>query len=156
MNAMPSFAGTFRIALGIGCDRGTPQATIASAVAGALAAAGLSDARIVAVASITLKADEAGLLSCAAAHGWPLHFYPPAELDCVQVPHPSAIVRRHTGSGSVSAAAALRAAGAVSDSGTELSALLLEKHTLRGADGRNVTVSIARCVDHSTPSPDHS
>jgi len=46
-------------------------------------------------------------------------------------------VRKHTGTPSVSEAAALLAAGAGAQ-------LLLEKHRLRGPDGRNATVSIAR------------
>ena len=54
------------------------------------------------------------------------------------MPHPSETVRRHTGTPSVSEAAALLAANA------EPSLLLIEKHKLRGPDGRNVTVSIAR------------
>ena len=54
------------------------------------------------------------------------------------VPNPSETVRKHTGTPSVSEAAALLAAG------TDLSHLLIEKHRLRGPDGRNATVSIAR------------
>jgi len=55
----------------------------------------------------------------------------------VPVPNPSETVRKHTGTPSVSEAAALLAAGAGAQ-------LLLEKHRLRGPDGRNATVSIAR------------
>jgi cobalt-precorrin 5A hydrolase len=49
------------VALGLGCDRGTPAATIAQAIAEALATCGASLADVVAVASIDLKADEPGL-----------------------------------------------------------------------------------------------
>jgi cobalamin biosynthesis protein CbiG len=56
------------------------------------------------------------------------------------VPHPSETVRRHTGTPSVSEAAALLAAGTDS----RPPQLLIEKHRLRGPDGRNATVSIAR------------
>jgi len=126
------------VALGLGCDRGTPAATIARAVDAALAQAGASFDDVRAVASIDLKADEAGLLELAARHGWTIAFHPAAALAAVAVPNPSETVRRYTGTPSVSEAAALLAAGA------DLSALLVEKHKLRGADGRNATVSVAR------------
>ena len=127
-----------KIALGLGCDRGTPAATIRQAIDEALARAGATLADVEAVASIDLKADEAGLLEVARACGWTLRFYAAAELAQVMVPNPSETVRKHTGTPSVSEAAALLGAG------TDLSHLLLEKHRLRGPDGRNATVSIAR------------
>jgi cobalt-precorrin 5A hydrolase len=58
----------------------------------------------------------------------------------MRVPNPSETVRRHTGTPSVSEAAALLAAGA--DAGD----LLLEKHKIEDADGKHATVSIARIV----------
>lgn len=129
-----------RCALGIGCDRGTPVDTLARAVAEALAQAGCGD--VAAVASITLKADEPGLLALAAQRGWALRFYAPEQLAAVPVPNPSETVRKYTGTPSVSEAAALLAAGAA---GPE--ALLVEKHKHRGTDGRSATVSVARCSD---------
>jgi cobalt-precorrin 5A hydrolase len=74
----------------------------------------------------------------AGQHGWRIRFHPAAELAAVEVPNPSEIVRRHTGTPSVSEAAALLAAGAGP------SHLIVEKYKLRGPDGRNATVSIAR------------
>lgn len=127
-----------KIALGLGCDRGTPAATIAQAIGEALAAAGATHADVAAAASIDLKADEAGFAEIAAANGWTMRFFAAAELARVAVPNPSATVRRVTGTPSVSAAAALLAANA------DASDLLIEKHKLRGADGRNASVSIAR------------
>lgn len=58
-----------KLALGLGCDRGTPAATIAHAIDQALARVGASRADVVAAASINLKADEAGLLEVAAGAG---------------------------------------------------------------------------------------
>lgn len=127
------------VALGIGCDRGTPEATIAQAVDEALVLAGARLAQVAAVASITLKADEPGLLALAGRRGWTIRFHAPAALAAVPVPNPSETVRRYTGTPSVSEAAALLAAGAI-----DASALLVEKHKHRGADGRNATVSVAR------------
>ena len=47
-------------------------------------------------------------------------------------------IRSYYGTPSVAEAAALLAAGATAE------ALLIEKHRLRGPDGRNATISIAR------------
>ena len=137
-------AAPLRIAVGLGCDRGTPLATLQQALGEALALAGACMADVAAAASIDLKADEPGLLALAALHGWPMTFYTPAQLAAVPVPNPSETVRRHTGSPSVSEAAALLAA---SPEGQVLpgTALLVEKHKFKGADGRNATVSLARC-----------
>lgn len=127
-----------KLALGIGCDRGTPVTTIAQAVGEALASCGAAIADVEAVASIDLKADEAGLLEFARQRGWTIRFYAAAELAIVDVANPSETVLRHTGTPSVSEAAALLV-GAV-----DKTQLITEKHRLRGPDGRNATVSIAR------------
>ena len=99
-------AAPLRIAVGLGCDRGTPLATLQQALGEALALAGACMADVAAAASIDLKADEPGLLALAALHGWPMTFYTPAQLAAVPVPNPSETVRRHTGSPSVSEAPA--------------------------------------------------
>ncbi|WP_371325328.1 cobalamin biosynthesis protein [Dechloromonas sp. ZY10] len=126
------------LALGLGCDRNTPAATIQQVIDEALAQAGATLAEVRAVASIDLKADEVGLAEVAAANGWTIRFYPAAELATVDVPNPSETVRKYTGTPSVSEAAAILVAGA------DQSQLLIEKHKLRGPDGRNATVSIVR------------
>lgn len=126
------------IALGLGCDRGTPASTLQQAIAEALALANAVLADVQAVASIDLKADEPGLAEAAQANGWTVRFYPAAELAAVAVPNPSETVRKYTGTPSVSEAAAIRVAG------TDQTHLIIEKHKLRGPDGRNATVSIVR------------
>ena len=138
-----------RLALGLGCDRGTPEATLRQAVDQALAQAGAAWADVAAVASITLKADEAGLLALCYAEGWTPVFHAPDVLARVAVPNPSETVRRHTGTPSVSEAAALLAAGRAD----EMRALVVEKHRLRGPDGRHATVSVAR-MRSPAPSPE--
>jgi cobalamin biosynthesis protein CbiG len=135
------------VALGLGCDRGTPLATLARAVDEALRLAGVEHGAVAAVASITLKADEPALLALAAERGWRLRFYAPAELAAVPVPNPSETVRRYTGTPSVSEAAALLAAGA-----THPGALRLEKHKCRGSDGKHATVSVA-LITQDDPGP---
>lgn len=119
MTSLPRLA----LALGIGCDRDTPAATIALAVDQALAACGAAIADVAAVASIDLKADEAGLLEFARQHGWTICFYAAAELAAVAVPNPSETVLRHTGTPSVSEAQ--RHAGAV-----DKTQLIIEKTPL--------------------------
>ena len=126
------------IALGLGCDRNTPLTTIAQAIDEALALCHATMSDIQAVASIDLKADEPALQQLAQQHGWTIHFYSAQELAKVDVPNPSETVRKHTGTPSVSEAAALLAAN------TGKQNLIIEKHRLRGPDGRNATVSIAR------------
>lgn len=137
---MSTTPGSAKLSLGLGCDRGTPLDTMERAVAEGLALAQARIGDVAAVASITLKADEPGLLALAAQHGWRVTFYRPEQLAAVPVPHPSETVRKYTGTPSVSEAAALLAAGA------DATALLVEKHKCRGADGRSATVSIARCA----------
>jgi len=126
--------------VGLGCDRGVALATVREAVQAALALAGAQPGQVVMAASITIKQDEAALLALALEYGWPLVFYPPEKLARVAVPNPSETVRKYTGTPSVSEAAALLAAGPT----TSMTALVVEKHKHRGADGRNATVSIAR------------
>ena len=127
-----------RVALGIGCDRGTPADTIMRAVEAALKQAGATASDVAAVASIDLKADEPGMAEFAATHNWHIVFYPAAELAQIAVPNPSETVRKYTGTPSVSEAAALLAAK------VDMRELLVEKFKLRGSDGRNATISIAR------------
>ena len=125
------------LAVGLGCDRGTPLATVQQCLQQALALAGGTLADVAVLASIEAKADEAAFLQLA-QHGWPLQWYSAAQLAAVPVPNPSATVQRYMGTPSVSEAAALLAARA------DLRALVVEKHKFRGPDGKNATVSIAR------------
>ncbi len=140
-----------RLAIGLGCDRGTPEATVEACLHAALAQAGAQIAQVAVAASIEAKQDEAAFLSLAARHGWPLRWYAAAQLAAVPVPNPSETVLRYMGTPSVSEAAALLAAGAA-----DASALLVEKHRLRGPDGRNATVSIARMAQAPQGISDHA
>lgn len=125
------------VAIGLGCDRGTPLATVLHTLDAALAQAGLARAQVRLLASIEAKRDEAAFQELAALGHWPLQFFSAAELAAVPVRNPSATVLRHMGTPSVSEAAALLAAQATA------AQLLVEKFKHKGADGRNATVSIA-------------
>lgn len=132
-----------KLALGLGCDRNTPAATLQQAIAEALQQIGCDIHQVQAVASIDLKADEVAMHALKQQYGWRIIFYPAADLAQVTVPNPSEVVRKYTGTPSVSEAAALLAAGS-NQQATDIKNLLVEKHKLRGADGRNATVSIAQ------------
>jgi len=136
-----------QVCVGFGCDRGTPLPTLQHTLSQALAQAGVALSQVVAAASISLKADEPALQALAQALGWKLVFYTPAQLAAVAVPNPSETVRKYTGTPSVSEAAALLVGAGLVPTGQALpmTALLVEKFKYRGADGRNATVSIARC-----------
>ncbi|MDQ4011920.1 MAG: cobalamin biosynthesis protein [Actinomycetota bacterium] len=91
------------VVVGLGSSRGVPSAAVWSALRSAVA--NLSE--IIAFGTIDRRRDEPGLLAMIREHGAPLHCYPAAELDAVEVPHPSAGVRGHVGTRSVAEAAAL-------------------------------------------------
>lgn len=126
-----------QVAIGLGCDRGTPLATVVHTLDAALAHAGLLRGQVRVLATIEAKRDEVAFIELAAQGGWPLQFFSVAELAAVPVPNPSATVLRYMGTPSVSEAAALLAAQATVDQ------LIVEKFKYKGDDGRNATVSIA-------------
>lgn len=131
------------VVLGLGCDRGTSQETLATAVAQCLTQAGLNYAAVRALATIDKKSDEPGLLSLAAQLGLSLTFYTAEDLARVPVPNPSATVMKYMGTPAVAEAAALLAAQ------TDASQLIVEKYKYRGADGKHATVSVARIKHES-------
>ncbi|MGH3872094.1 MAG: cobalamin biosynthesis protein [Pseudonocardiaceae bacterium] len=92
--------------VGLGSSRGVR----AQAVWSALRSAVPDLTAITAFGTVDRRRDEPGLLAVVREHGAPLHCYPAAELDMVDVPHPSDSVRGHVGTRSVAEAAALLAA----------------------------------------------
>ena len=115
--------------IGIGCRRGTSDAVIREAVNMVLAQNVLDHKAIKCIASIDLKADEAGLLKYCEDHGLTPIFYSSAEL--LEVPGdftPSAFVQSVTGVDNVCERAALRGADK----------LVVKKTALNG-----VTVAVA-------------
>lgn len=98
--------------LGIGCRRGTCAEQLEAAFADFCARHGLAPACITAVASIDLKADEAGLLAFCRAHGWPITFYSAEQLRALSGPFtPSPFVQSVTGVDNVCERAAVLASG---------------------------------------------
>lgn len=98
---------------GIGCKRGTPAGAIADFVESVLDRFGLATASLARLATVTLKADEPGLLEFAESRRLPLLAYPPDRLaGHPGIETPSERVRDRVGIPAVSEPAALVAAGA--------------------------------------------
>jgi cobalt-precorrin 5A hydrolase len=114
------------LVLGVGIEPGTPLEHLREAV-DALGLAGFA-----VVATIDTRAAEPAVV--ALAEGCAVRSYPAAVLDTVDVPHPSAVVRRLIGTGSVAEAAAVLAAREVGEG-----VLVTSKQR-----GRGVTVAVAR------------
>jgi cobalamin biosynthesis protein CbiG len=95
------------LVVGIGTSTGAAAAEVAGLVHDALAGAGLATSAVVAVATISSKADEPAIVTL----GWPVASFSAEELIQVVVPNPSARARDAAGTPSVAEAAALLAAG---------------------------------------------
>lgn len=96
--------------VGIGCERGTSLALIETAIANVCRVNHLSLLAIAGVATIDLKADEAGLVETCQAHQWPLRCFSADVLKQIEVPTPSDVVEQAVGTPSVAEAAAIAAA----------------------------------------------
>ncbi len=124
--------------LGVGCDRDAPMEFLERGILQVLQEFQLSWKSIQGLASIDLKADEAGLLALCEKYSWEFRTYPSETLKGKEgVATPSAQVERHTGTPSVSEAACLEAAG--------VTELLVSKQKYKEPDVRQaMTVAIAR------------
>ncbi|WP_446220713.1 precorrin-3B C(17)-methyltransferase [Micromonospora sp. IBHARD004] len=119
---------------GIGSSRGVTAAEVTDLLRRALADAGLSPASLRCLASVDLKADEAGIVATADALGVPLETWPVAELAAVDVPHPSEVVRAAVGTPSVAEAAALHGGGVllVPKTASAMATVAVVRHAPRG------------------------
>jgi cobalt-precorrin 5A hydrolase / precorrin-3B C17-methyltransferase len=122
--------------VGIGCERGTPQAVIEHGIQTVFQANHLAIAAIAGVATIDLKADEAGLVALCDDRQWPLRCFSAADLRVIPVPNPSTVVEAEVGTPSVAEAAALL--------GGSTSRLLVAKQIVRVPDQPGaVTIAVA-------------
>ncbi|WP_262285728.1 precorrin-3B C(17)-methyltransferase [Micromonospora sp. MA102] len=119
---------------GVGSSRGVPAAEVTDLLRRALADAGLSPASLRCLASVDLKADEAGIRAAAEAYGVPLETWPAADLAAVDVPHPSEVVRAAVGTPSVAEASALRGGGTllVPKTASAMATVAVARHAPRG------------------------
>lgn len=117
---------------GMGCNRGTSKKELLELLETALESHNLARGSLGAIATVDLKADEAGLLELAAELNLPLTCHSRAVLAKVtNTPSPSAMVEKHLGVPSVCEAAALTSA-------------LPGKLIVPKMKSPNVTVAIAR------------
>ncbi|HEX8628826.1 MAG TPA: precorrin-3B C(17)-methyltransferase [Catenuloplanes sp.] len=123
------------LVVGVGASRGVAAAELAALIDDALADAGLSPESVRALATVDVKADEAGILAEADRRGWPLLTYPAGALADEVVPNPSEVVRAVVGTPSVAEAAALRAAR---DAGRDAILVVAKRASAMG------TVAVAR------------
>jgi len=117
------------LVVGVGASRGVSTAEVLDLVDAALGGAGLCPLSVSHLATVTAKADEAGIVEAAARRGWRLQTHPAARLAAVEVPNPSAAALAAVGTPSVAEAAAL----------VDADALLVPKRTSVMA-----TVAVAR------------
>jgi cobalt-precorrin 5A hydrolase len=120
------------LVLGVGCRRGVSCAEIEALFQEVCRAHVFSPLSLAIVATVSLKADEPGLLEFAARHQVPLQSYSLEELAGIgDLPTPSERVREKIGIAGVSEPAAMRAAGTRQ--------LLMAKHK-----NERVTMAVAR------------
>ncbi|HEY3115614.1 MAG TPA: precorrin-3B C(17)-methyltransferase, partial [Chloroflexota bacterium] len=101
------------LVLGVGSVRGITAGELDDLIIATLDEAGLAPASVRELATIELKADEAGITDLAARHRWPVRYFSAEQLAGIQGPSgSSSIVRDAVGTGAVCEPAALLAAGA--------------------------------------------
>ena len=87
------------LAVGIGCNRGTPAEEIKASISTALSEAGLALESVALAATVEDKANETGLLQAVRKHlGWRLEVFRRGELRAVPedaLPHPSAAAKKY-------------------------------------------------------------
>lgn len=110
------FPQTFRVyprclGLGLGSRKNVPAGEILAHVTQVFAQTGLAQQSIAAVGTASIKRDDPGLCAAAAALGPEVVFYELEALAAVSTAGQSETVRRRTGTGSVSEAAALLLSG---------------------------------------------
>ncbi len=123
--------------LGLGCERGTDKALIAYAVEKVCAENHLAVGAIAGIATLSLKADEAGLLAFVQEKNWPLECFGAETLKSMPVPNPSEVVEQVVGTPSVAEAAAIAAA---KTDRLRVQKQIVKKAGLKGA----VTIAIAQ------------
>jgi cobalt-precorrin 5A hydrolase / precorrin-3B C17-methyltransferase len=95
--------------VGLGCERGTSKRLIEMAIEQVCQRFHLALEAIAGVATIDIKADEAGILEYSQQRNFPLKIFAAQELNSIEVPNPSPIVAQEVGTSSVAEAAAIRA-----------------------------------------------
>ncbi|MGF1589823.1 MAG: precorrin-3B C(17)-methyltransferase [Pleurocapsa sp.] len=95
--------------VGIGCERGTSRALIETAIDETCKTYHLATEAIAGITSINLKADEAGIVEVCQRRNLILKTFAAEQLEQVDVPTPSSVVKQEVGTHSVAEAAAILA-----------------------------------------------
>jgi cobalt-precorrin 5A hydrolase len=120
------------LVLGVGCRRGVPCSDFEAMFSDICRSQGFSPLSIGQIATVSLKADEPGLLEFAALHGVPVRSFRVEELAAVDnLPNPSERVRAKIGIPGVAEPAAMLASGSKT--------LVVEKQK-----GERITMALAR------------
>lgn len=121
--------------IGIGCERHTSKELIAKAINETCQTYHLATEAIAGIASIDLKADEAGIIEVCQRRNLSFKTFSAAQLDQVEVPTPSTVVKQEVGTRSVAEAAAVLAG----------QNLLVSKQIFKSDNGSGaVTVAISQ------------
>lgn len=100
------------LAVGIGCNRGTPCSQIEAAIDSVFSEYGLAVKSIRNLATIDAKKDEGGLLEFAARRCLRVDYFDPQSLSHAEFPSaPSALAEKHMGTPSVAESAAILSSG---------------------------------------------
>ncbi|HXN07279.1 MAG TPA: cobalamin biosynthesis protein [Nitrospiria bacterium] len=101
------------LAIGMGCDRGTPIEEIERFIEETFEKNGFQMKAIRTLATLDLKQDEPAFNQLCEKHGWTLEIYTKEVLQAVEgIQTPSVVVEKWVGTPSVSEAAALKSSGA--------------------------------------------
>lgn len=96
--------------IGIGCERGTSEQLIETAIQQVFEENQLAETAIAGIATIDKKSDEAGLVELCRKRNFPLKTFSSDILNKISVPNPSQVVEQKVKTRSVAEAAALCAA----------------------------------------------
>ncbi len=133
--------------VGIGCERNTSSQLIKRAVEQVFNQYNLTSKAIACLTTINIKADEQGIINLAENWNLPLKTFSAEELDQINVPSPSIIVKQEVGTKSVAEASALKGASLNQLRETKFSEpqLIVPKQIIKSENEQGaVTVAIAQ------------
>lgn len=128
--------------VGIGCERGTSRRLIETAIEEVCRASHLAEGSIAGIASLDLKADEAGIVELCHDRHWAFRHFSAEVLRSIAVPNPSPVVAAEVGTPSVAEAAAIQISQAFSDASPVLR--VPKKIFRQDGEPGAVTVAIAQ------------
>ncbi|HEY9645511.1 MAG TPA: precorrin-3B C(17)-methyltransferase, partial [Chroococcidiopsis sp.] len=132
--------------VGVGCERGTPQAVIEAAIQHVFYTYQLAEQAIATIATIDLKGDEVGLLAVCRDRHLPLCCFTAEQLREVEVPTPSSVVESEVGTPSVAEAAALLVSQGYAPADLRVPKQIFRQQRQPGA----VTVAVAQSAQEYT------